>query len=122
MSYEAIPLWAAIVVSLAVLGGATLTLIGAIGLVQTKSFYQRIHTPTLGTSFGTIGVLVASAVLSSVGEERFVAHEVLIFIFVSVTTPVTLMLLARAALHRDRVEGSKEVPAVATAPSTAKQQ
>jgi len=38
-------------------------------------------------------------------------HEVLIFIFVTVTTPVTLMLLARAALYRDRAENNGNVPA-----------
>ncbi len=116
MNYEDIPLWAAILVSASVLIGAALTLIGAIGLVRSGSFYQRIHMPTLGTSFGAIGVLVASSVLASMGEGRFIAHEILIFIFVSVTTPVTLMLLARAALHRDRVEGSPEVPAAITKP------
>lgn len=116
MSYDQIPLWAAIIVSAAVLIGAALTLVGAVGLVRAGSFYQRIHMPTLGTSFGAIGVLLASSVLASTGEGRFIAHEVLIFIFVSITTPVTLMLLARAALHRDRVEGSPEVPAAITKP------
>ncbi|ODT82708.1 MAG: cation:proton antiporter [Pelagibacterium sp. SCN 64-44] len=112
MSFEDIPLWAALLVSALTLIGAFLTLVGAIGLVRMPSFYQRIHAPTLGTSFGAIGVLAASAILSTIGEERFIAHEFLIFIFVSVTTPVTLTLLARAALHRDRVEGSSEVPAM----------
>ena len=37
-------------------------------------------------------------------------HEVLIAVFMVVTTPVTLMLLARAALYRDRREGSAGVP------------
>ena len=117
MSFDDVPLWAAILVSALVLMGAVLTLIGAIGLTRMPSFYQRIHMPTLGTSFGAIGVLAASAILSTIGEERFIAHEFLIFIFVSVTTPVTLMLLARAALHRDRVEGSTEVPAVVVRPA-----
>lgn len=117
MSYEQIPLWVAILISAAVLIGAVLTLIGAIGLVRAGSFYQRIHMPTLGTSFGAIGVLFASSMLASLGEGRFIAHEVLILIFVSVTTPVTLMLLARAALHRDRVEGSPEVPSALTKPA-----
>ena len=40
-------------------------------------------------------------------------HEILIGIFVTVTTPVTLMLLARATLHRDRAEGNPDVPAEA---------
>jgi multicomponent K+:H+ antiporter subunit G len=39
-----------------------------------------------------------------------VLHEVLIMIFILVTTPVTLMLLARAALYRDRSEGDPNVP------------
>jgi len=117
MSIDDVPLWAAILVSALVLMGAVVTLIGAIGLTRMRSFYQRIHMPTLGTSFGAVGVLAASAILSTIGEERFIAHEFLIFIFVSVTTPVTLMLLARAALHRDRVEGSKEVPVVDVSPS-----
>ena len=37
-------------------------------------------------------------------------HGILIAALVAVTTPVTLMLLARAALYRDRREGSREVP------------
>lgn len=109
MSFDEIPVWAALLVAALVVGGAFLTLMGAIGLARMPSFYQRIHAPTLGTSFGAIGILAASALLSSLGEGRFIAHEVLIFVFVSVTTPVTLMLLARAALHRDRVEGSREI-------------
>ena len=38
------------------------------------------------------------------------SHELLIGIFVTVTTPVTFMLLARAALHRDRAEQNGNVP------------
>ncbi|MDB5623979.1 MAG: cation:proton antiporter [Devosia sp.] len=116
MSFDDVPLWAALLISACVLVGAFLTFVGAVGLARMPSFYQRIHAPTLGTSFGAVGVLAASAILSTIGEDRFIAHEILIFTFVSVTTPVTLMLLARAALHRDRVEGSSDVPAVVERP------
>ena len=37
-------------------------------------------------------------------------HELLLGLFVTVTTPVTLMLLARAAVFRDRAEGNPAVP------------
>jgi multicomponent K+:H+ antiporter subunit G len=37
-------------------------------------------------------------------------HEVLIGIFMTATTPVTLTLLARAALYRDRSEGAAGIP------------
>ena len=46
----------------------------------------------------------------SVLQSRPVLHEILIFVFVTVTTPVTLMLLARAALFRNRAEGNPGVP------------
>lgn len=37
-------------------------------------------------------------------ESRPVVHEILIGVFTFITTPVTYMLLVRAALHRDRSE------------------
>lgn len=105
-----IPLWLAILVGLMALIGSALTLLGCIGLARFNSFYQRIHAPTLGTSFGAIFVLGASALYFSVTGYRPAIHEVLILIFVSLTTPVTLMLLARAALYRDRAEQNGTVP------------
>ena len=50
--------------------------------------------------------------LFSALESRPVLHEIVIAVFMVVTTPVTYMLLVRAALHRDRTEGSD--PTVAT--------
>jgi multicomponent K+:H+ antiporter subunit G len=105
-----LPLWAALLVSALLLIGAGLTLIGSYGLLRLEQFYDRIHAPTLGSSWGTGGILVASMLLFSVLQTRPVLHEILIALFVSVTTPVTLMLLARAALYRDRTEGNADVP------------
>lgn len=105
-----IPVWLAIVVGLLSLAGALLTLVGCIGLARFESFYERIHAPTLGTSFGTVAVLLASILYFSATGQRPAIHEVLLLVFVSVTTPVTLMLLARAALYRDRAERNGTVP------------
>jgi multicomponent K+:H+ antiporter subunit G len=55
-------------------------------------------------------VLLASMLFFSVLQTRLVLHELLIAVLMVVTTPVTLMLLARAALYRDRQEGCDEVP------------
>lgn len=104
--FESLPAWAAIPVALLVLFGAGLTLIGAVGLWRLPSFYDRLHAPTLGTSWGTAGIVLASILMFSVAGGRAVVHESLIAVFIMVTTPVTLMLLGRAALHRDRVEGN----------------
>lgn len=105
-----LPVWAAILVSFFLLAGAALTLIGCIGLVRFKSFYERLHAPTLGSTFGAGGILIASIIFFSILQSKPIFHEVLITVFVVVTTPVTLMLLSRAVIHRDQTDDSKELP------------
>ena len=105
-----LPLWAAVPVALLVLLGAGLGLTGSIGLLRLRSFYERVHAPTLSTTLGIGAILAASMLFFSVAQSRLVIHEILIAIFMIITTPVTLMLLTRAALHRDRAEGSPEAP------------
>jgi multicomponent K+:H+ antiporter subunit G len=105
-----LPLWAALLVSVFLVVGSGLTLIGAIGVLRLKSFYERVHAPTLGTTWGAGSILIASMLFFSVSQSRPVLHEMLIAAFLIVTTPVTLMLLVRAALYRDREEGSQDVP------------
>jgi multicomponent K+:H+ antiporter subunit G len=105
-----LPDWAALLTALLVVLGAGLALVGSLGLLRLRSFYERVHAPTLGTTCGTGSILVASMVYFSVIETRPVLHEILIAIFVSITTPVTLMLLVRAALYRDRLEGGIAKP------------
>ncbi len=106
-----LPVWAALLVALFMLGGAAITLIGSLGLLRLKTFYERVHAPTLGTTLGTVFIVLGSMLCFSVIQSRPLVHELLIAVFVTLTTPVTLMLLARAALYRDRTEGNEDVPA-----------
>lgn len=106
-----LPAWAALLTALCVLIGAATTLIGSLGLLRLGTFYARVHAPTLGTTLGMVSMLAGSALCFSVLEARPVVHEILIAVFVTLTTPVTFMLLVRAALYRDRTEGSGDVPA-----------
>jgi len=101
-----LPAWAALLTALFVLLGAGLTLTGSLGLLRLGQFYERVHAPTLGTTLGTVFVLIASIICFSVLQTRPVVHEILIAVFITVTTPVSLILLVRAALFRDRVEGN----------------
>jgi len=105
-----LPVWAALLVAAFLVAGSGLTLIGAVGVLRLRSFYQRVHAPTLGTTWGAGGVLVASMIFFSVMQSRPVLHELLIAVFLIVTTPVTLMLLVRAALYRDRSEAVTDAP------------
>jgi len=95
------PLVAFVVAALVVLGAAV-ALIGSIGLLRLRTFYERIHPPTMGTTLGVGCVLLASMLLFSALALRPVVHEIVIAVFVVLTTPVTFMLLVRAAIHRER--------------------
>ena len=105
-----LPAWAALPAGLLLLVGAGLAFTGSLGLLRLGNFYQRVHAPTLGTTLGIVCILAASALFFSVLQARLVLHAVLIAALTVVTTPVTLMLLARAALYRDRREGDRGVP------------
>ena len=105
-----LPLWAAILVALLLVVGSAVTLLGTIGLLRFGTFYERVHAPTLGSTGGAGAILIASMIFFSVAETRPVLHEILIAAFILVTTPVTFMLLARAALYRDRTEEVEGVP------------
>ncbi len=99
-----VPAWAAVLGSAFLLLGAGLTLIGTLGLVRLDRFYDRLHAPTLATSWGAGGMVIGSMIIFSATLHQPVFHEILIGVFVTVTTPVTLMMLGRAALYRDRSE------------------
>jgi multicomponent K+:H+ antiporter subunit G len=105
-----LPTWAALLTAFFVLAGAVITFIGSFGLLRLGSFYERVHAPTLGTTLGMASILFASMLCFSALHTRPIIHEILIALFVTLTTPVTLMLLARAALYRDRSAGDPSVP------------
>ena len=102
MNGTELPLWVTVPGTLLLVMGGLLVLAGGIGLLRLPDFFSRMHPPTMGTSLGTGCVLVASMLVSSALLGRPVVHELLITLFVIVTTPVTAMLLVRAGLHRDR--------------------
>jgi multicomponent K+:H+ antiporter subunit G len=105
-----LPAWVAVLMAMLLFLGSAITLIGALGLLRLESFYERVHAPTLGTTFGTGCIVAASIICFSALETRPVLHAILIAVFVTVTTPVTLMVLVRAALFRDRSENADGIP------------
>ena len=115
----ALPAWAALITAFLVLLGSGLALIGNIGLIRFASFYERVHAPTLGATLGMLSILVASIVCFSALQTRPVVHEILIGVFVTITTPVTLMLLVQATLYRDRLEEKDPLEKRATSPTHA---
>lgn len=110
-----LPMWAALLVAFLLLLGAVITVIGSAGLLRLHHFHQRMHAPTLGSTLGTGGILLGSMLCFSVLQTRLVIHEFLIALFLTITTPVGFMLLARASLYRIRIEAG-ETPEGTLAP------
>lgn len=102
MSPADMPLWAALPAALLLVCGGLLTVVGSLGLLRLDAFYARIHAPTMGSTLGTGCVLLASMLTSSAIAGRPVVHELLITVFILITSPVTAMLLMRAAMYRTR--------------------
>ena len=102
---------AALAAAVCLVAGAAFALIGSIGLVRLGSFHERVHPPTLGTTFGTGLVGLGSMIVFTALESRPVLHELALVVFVAVTTPITYTLLVRAAVLRESEDASRTSPA-----------
>ena len=96
-----LPAWAAIPIALLLILGASIVLIGTLGLLRLPSFYQRMHGPAITITLGAGCILIASMVYFTVIQARAVVHEVIISVFLLMTAPVVSMLIMRAAVYRD---------------------
>lgn len=98
---ETLPIWISLPVTLLLLLGSAIILIGALGLLRLPHFFQRIHGPAITITLGTGSILIASMIYFSTLQSRLVIHEVLITAFVMLTAPVVAMLIMRTAVYRD---------------------
>ncbi|HET9717361.1 MAG TPA: monovalent cation/H(+) antiporter subunit G [Pseudolabrys sp.] len=105
-----IPVLSATFTAMLLVVGATFTLIGSLGLLRLRTFYQRVHAPTLGTTLGTTCIAIASMIYFSTLGTRPVLHEVLIVIFITTTMPIALMILVRGAVLRDELGDYPPLP------------
>ncbi|EJF80422.1 monovalent cation/H(+) antiporter subunit G [Bartonella doshiae] len=105
-----ISLIVAIAITVFLILGSGLALVGGIGLVRLSSFYKRLHMLSLSTSWGAGSILISSFLYSTFVDHHFVFHELLLVIFLFVTAPVASMLLSQAAAYRDHSENQSEKP------------
>jgi multicomponent K+:H+ antiporter subunit G len=99
-----------IVVAALLLAGGCLVLTAAIGLWRLPDFFLRMHAPALASTLATWLVTLASIVHFSVRGPGLSLHAWLIIILLSITAPVTTLVLARAALFRRRQAGDSLPP------------
>ncbi|WP_225409756.1 monovalent cation/H(+) antiporter subunit G [Stigmatella hybrida] len=104
------PPWVDALTAVLVVVGALAALIGSFGVLRLKSFFQRVHAPTLGATLGTWSFTLATAVQVSFERGQFYLHALLIAVFIALTAPVTTVFLMRAAVFRGRMRG-EDIPA-----------
>ena len=97
------PLWATVPTTLLLIMGGLLTVIGSLGLLRLPNFFMRMHGPSMGNTLGAGFVLIASMIMSSALLRRPVAHEIIITVFIVLVSPVTAMMVMRAARYRTRI-------------------
>ena len=91
---------AEIVVALLLVGSGGVVLVAALGLWRLPDFFLRMHAPALASTLAAWLVTFASIVHFSSRGQGIALHAWLIIIVLSITAPVTTMVLARAALFR----------------------
>lgn len=100
-----VPFLPSIIISLLLIMGGIVTLIGTLGLLRFNDFTGRIHATTLGNTLGSVLVLAASCLLSWYIRDRVFFHEIIIVIFLFITSPISAMLLMRSyTLRQERME------------------
>ncbi|BFO55280.1 monovalent cation/H(+) antiporter subunit G [Acidovorax sacchari] len=106
---QAIPLWAEIAVAALVLFGAAIAMLGSLSLLRLKTYFERVHAPSIIATIGCWCIMHGTLLYFSVAGHGLALHPLLIALFVAVTVPVTTIFLMRAALFRARRAG-RDVP------------
>lgn len=104
------PLWVEAIVAVLLVASGVFVLISAIGFLRLPDFFLRMHPPALAYTFGSWCVTFAGILYFSTIEGRAVLHPWIIIILLSITVPVTTLLLARVALFRRRAARTPDTP------------
>jgi len=105
-----VPRWVEAVVALLLVSSGLFVLISAYGFLRLPDFFMRMHPPALAYTAGSWCVTLGGILYFSAAESRPVLHPWLIIIMLSMTVPVTTLLLARVALFRRRAAGVSDTP------------
>ncbi|RXI99990.1 Na+/H+ antiporter subunit G [Anaerobacillus alkaliphilus] len=88
-----------IIISLLVLLGGFLSLLGAIGIVRFPDVYGRLHAATKSATLGVISTMLAVYVHFHFVEGLFSGKVLLTILFVFLTAPVAGFMIARSAYN-----------------------
>jgi multicomponent K+:H+ antiporter subunit G len=111
MTEATLPLWVTIPGTILLALAGLTTLIGTLGLLRLRDFFQRMHGPSMTNTVASGAALIASMLVSSALAGRPIVHELLIALFVGMSAPVTAIMLLQAALYRNKARYSSDVTA-----------
>ncbi len=102
---------AEVVVAALLLFSGVAVLVAGLGLWRLPEFFERLHAPALAYTLASWAVTLGSIIHFSAREGHLAPHVWLIIILLSITAPITTLLLARAAMFRQRGEAGDDMPA-----------
>ncbi|RZU00358.1 multicomponent K+:H+ antiporter subunit G [Advenella incenata] len=93
--------WIVIPASALIVISGLLVLTASIGMVRVSSFLPRTHIQAIIYSTALWSLLLASLLLTFSLKDRTFLHEILIGIFIFITSPVSTILLVRSFVLRE---------------------
>ena len=105
-----IPVFAQIAIGALVIIGSLIALIGSMGLVRLKSYFERVHAPSIIATMGTWLVMWSYFFFFFFSEGKLPINVLLISFFLAITIPITSIFLMRASLFRARTKNIPGIP------------
>ena len=105
-----LPLWAEWTLAVLLVISGISALLAAWGVLRLKDFFQRMHPPALGYTAASWSAALASAIYFSIVQEGLSLRSWIIVVVLSITVPITTVLLARAAMFRRRQQADSAMP------------
>ena len=105
-----LPLWAEWTLAVLLVISGISALLAAWGVLRLKDFFQRMHPPALGFTAASWSAALASAIYFSIVQEGLSLRSWIIVVVLSITVPITTVLLARAAMFRRRQQADSAMP------------
>jgi len=93
--------WIVIPASVLIVISGLLVLTASIGMVRVNNFLPRTHIQAIIYSTALWALLLASLLLTFNLQDRTFLHEILIGLFIYITSPVSTILLVRSFVLRE---------------------
>ena len=85
-----------IVISLFLLIGALLNLLGSFGILRLPDIYGRMHAATKSSTLGVLSIMIA-AFIFFISEGHVVGKILLTSLFIFMTAPIVGLMVSRSA-------------------------